>query len=415
MSQFMSSPTGGGFGNTTDPFSNLDALERRKREMAQAQAEFDAARARARAKREAEDAAKRPASVEAPPSTPTAPAAAPAPAAKPNASSSASTAESDKYELLRKAASDRYLGELSRMENISSSGGFVPPLSSKRAGQRYENELNRLAAIQSMERDRAARREALVTRVNERKAAQAARRAQIAAARQRENNDIEAEARGRAADIIQAGQSVNPSALQERQFLDRLMEGTLAPRTPTTNPLRAAFAKTPTGRLMGLAAPSQAVPHPYSDEINQLRDPIFGRPEPGVGYMGELREDPNNPRVLQTREAYELADPVFGSPFVGGDPYREQGLSTDTQLEQLAQRAVENNRRPSPMTDTQLEQLPQMPKSRVQKYKEDLQTANNYGISVGDLRDLRLLRDEIANSLTPQDKRDLESLLNEFR
>lgn len=320
MSQFMFNPTGAGFGNTMDPLSNLDALERRKREMAQAQAEFDAARARARAKREAEEAARRPASVEAPASAPTAPAAA-APAAKPNASTSASAAEPDKYSLLRKAAQDRYQAELSRMADISTSGGVVPPLSSKRAGQRYENELNRLAAIQAMERDRAARREALVSRVNERKAAQAARRAQIAAMRQRQADEASQAGIAEARDIIQASQSVNLAALQERQFLDRLMEGALAPRTPATNQFRAALAQTPTGRLMDLAKPTDAVPHPYSQEINDLRDPVFGRPDPGVGYMGEYREDPLNPRTLQTREAYDVADPAFGAPLYGG-PYR---------------------------------------------------------------------------------------------
>lgn len=358
MSQFMSNPTGAGFGNTMDPLSNLDALERRKREMAQAQAEFDAARERARAKREAEEAARRPASAEAPASAPTAPAAA-APAAKPNASTSASAAEPDKYSLLRKAAQDRYQAELSRMADISTSGGVVPPLSSKRAGQRYENELNRLAAIQAMERDRAARREALVSRVNERKAAQSARRAQIAAMRQRQADEASQAGIAEARDIIQAGQSVNPAALQERQFLDRLMEGALAPRTPTTNPIRAAVAQTPTGRLMDLAKPTDAVPHPYSQEINDLRDPVFGRPDPGVGYMGEYREDPLNPRTLQTREAYDVADPAFGSPFYMGPlrPNPNQPDLTDPQLEQLFSDAAALARRPSPMTDTQLEQL----------------------------------------------------------
>ena len=57
---------------------------------------------------------------------------------------------------------------------------------------------------------------------------------------------------------------------------------------------------------------------PHRPRKNDLRDPVFGRPDPGVGYMGEYREDPLNPRTLQTREAYDVADPVFGSPFYMG-------------------------------------------------------------------------------------------------
>lgn len=321
MSQFMSNPTGAALTNPTDPLSSLAALERRKQEMAQAQAEFDNARARARAKREAAEAARRPASVEAPASVPSAPAPAAAPAAKPNASTSASTSEPDKYSLLRKAAQDRYQAELSRMADVSTSGGVVPPLSSKRAGQRYENELNRLEAIQAMERDRAARREALVSRVNERKAAQAARRAQIAATRQRENADIASQAQGRASDIIQAAQSVNPSALQERQFLDRLLA---APAPQSANPLRQILSQTPTGRLMDLATgpieqlgpgaesgePIRARSIAENDYLNDLRDPAFGDPT----YMGPRRPPLNQPDLTDL----SAADPISQNPFYRG-------------------------------------------------------------------------------------------------
>ena len=205
------------------------------------------------------------------------------------------------------------------MADVSTSGGVVPPLSSKRAGQRYENELNRLEAIQAMERDRAARREALVSRVNERKAAQSARRAQIAATRQRENADIASQAQGRASDIIQAGQSVNPYAMQERQFLDQLLSEPKA-----TNPLRAALSQTPTGRLMDLATspieqlgpgaesgePIQARSLAGNDYLNDLRDPAFGDPT----YMGPRRPSPNQPDLTDL----SAADPLYQNPFYRG-------------------------------------------------------------------------------------------------
>jgi hypothetical protein len=254
MSQFMSNPTGGGFGNTMDPLSNIARLEERKREMARLEAEFAAARANARARRDAKAAENRPASVEAPPATPPT---APTAATTPNASTAASTgsAPSD-YDTLRKAARERHGSEIGRMNEFATSGGYVPPLASKRAGQRLDNELRRIAAIEAQDKQRAAVREKMIQRLNERQAAQAARRAQIAAQRKIENTDISDSAIDRARNLTQTTQGVNYAAADQagnRAYLDRLLAQGYGDKPSPSAPLIEAAKRTPTAALSNLA------------------------------------------------------------------------------------------------------------------------------------------------------------------
>jgi len=258
MSQFMSNPTGAGFGNTMDPLSNIARLEERKKEMARLEAEFAAARANARARRDAKAAENRPASVEAPPTAPTA-------ATTPNASTAASTgtAPSD-YDTLRKAARERHGSEIGRMNEFATSGGYVPPLASKRAGQRLDNELRRIAAIEAQDKQKAAVREKMIQRLNERQAAQAARRAQIAAQRRAENTEMSDRAMDRARDLTQTTEGVNYAAADQagnRAYLDRLLaQGygdnpppSPAPASSPSAPLIEAAQRTPTAALSNLA------------------------------------------------------------------------------------------------------------------------------------------------------------------
>ena len=353
---------------------------------------------------------------------------APAPTPRP-AALAAPAAPSDSMTAARAA----YESELAAFAERERMGSPVDPLTRKRALQRYENNLGRIKAIQAQEgrktafwdqvRGKKAKREAANVRANQ--MAGEALASSTAALEQsmqtaqpvksidelnaeytrKLGQDYAAQQAEAASKVNAAGQDLTTQISGGADWLTKAID-----RSVST--LQEAARKTPTGQVSELVGPPTSLQYTPDQQrfmnalgqVGQFERDLRRTP----GTINYSREDFGPGYLLDKAEAEQAAvDKAARDTFarLSSRPPLNVGATaaptpvntnlTDTQLEQLSQGSIPARQ----STDTQMERTPILPKSKRQKLAEDTRTANEYGISVQDLRELRAVRDEIFRNL----------------
>lgn len=331
------------------------------------------------------------------------------------------------------AARAAYESELAAFAERERMGFPVDPLTRKRALQRYENNLGRIKAIQAQEgrktafwdqvRGKKAKREAANVRANQ--MAGEALASSTAALEQsmqtaqpvksidelnaeytrKLGQDYAANQAEAASKVNAAGQNLTTQISGGADWLTKAIDRSVAA-------LQEAARKTPTGQVSELVGPPTSLM--YTPDQQRIMNALsqVGQFERDLrrtpGTINYSREDFGPGYLLDKAEAEQAAvDKAARDTFarLSPRPPLDVGATaaptpvntnlTDTQLEQLFQGAMPDRQ----STDTQMERTPTLPKSKRQKLAEDTRTANEYGISVQDLRELRAVRDEIFRNL----------------
>lgn len=346
----------------------------------------------------------------------------PAPTPRPAAPSDSATAARAAYE-----------SELAAFAERERMGSPVDPLTRKRALQRYENNLGRLKAIQAQEgrktafwdqvRGKKAKREAANAKANQ--MAGEALASSTAALEQsmqtaqpvKSIDELNAEytrklGQDYAANQAEAASKVNAAGQDLTSKISGGADWLTKAIDRSVSTLQEAARKTPTGQMSELVGPPTSLMYTPDQQrimnalsqVGQFERDLSRTP----GTINYSREDFGPGYLLDKAEAEQAAvDKAARDTFarLSSRPPLDVGATpppapvntnlTDTQLEQLSQGAIPVRQ----STDTQMERTPTLPKSKRQKLAEDTRTANEYGISVQDLRELRAVRDEIFRNL----------------
>lgn len=350
------------------------------------------------------------------------------------------------------AARATYESELAAFAERERMGSPVDPLTRKRALQRYENNLGRIKAIQAQE-DRKyrfkeetlaknAKREAANAKANQMagealasstaRLEQSMQTAQPVKSIDELNTEYtrklgqdyaaqQAQDAAAASKVNAAGQDLAARISGGADWLTKAID-----RSVST--LQEAARKTPTGQVSELVGPPTSLMYTPDQQrimnalsqVGQFERDLrrtpgtinYSREDFGPGYLLDKAEAEQAAVDKAARDTFTRLSqrPPLATPSV---PEVPDNNLTDTQIEQFSagyapgrpMTDTEMERTPGipirrQFTDTQMEQSPTLPKSKRQKLAEDVRTANEYGISVDDLRGLRDMRDAILWNLS---------------